>query len=80
MVNGSRTGSDPSAPADASRVDRPQLPWYFLYQLIKATGKFEEVEMANMTLNDARPDETFAALANSTRRAILARLAEGRPA
>ena len=33
--------------------------------------------MANMTLNDARLDETFAALANSTRRAILARLAEG---
>ena len=33
--------------------------------------------MANMTLDDARLDETFAALANSTRRAILARLAEG---
>lgn len=29
------------------------------------------------TLEDARLDETFAALANSTRRAILARLAEG---
>ncbi len=29
------------------------------------------------TLDDARLDETFAALANSTRRAILARLAEG---
>jgi DNA-binding transcriptional ArsR family regulator len=29
------------------------------------------------TLNDARLDETFAALANSTRRAILARLADG---
>src|SRR4051794_23667804 len=28
-------------------------------------------------LNDARLDETFAALANSTRRAILARLADG---
>ncbi len=32
---------------------------------------------ANETLDDARLDETFAALANSTRRAILARLAEG---
>lgn len=31
----------------------------------------------NATLDDARLDETFAALANSTRRAILARLAEG---
>ena len=31
----------------------------------------------NATLEDARLDETFAALANSTRRAILARLAEG---
>lgn len=33
--------------------------------------------MATATLDDARLDETFAALANSTRRAILARLAEG---
>jgi DNA-binding transcriptional ArsR family regulator len=33
--------------------------------------------MANTTLDDTRLDETFAALANSTRRAILARLAEG---
>lgn len=33
--------------------------------------------MANLTLDEARLDETFAALANSTRRAILARLAEG---
>ena len=32
---------------------------------------------ANATLDDERLDETFAALANSTRRAILARLAEG---
>ena len=32
---------------------------------------------ANATLDDARLDETFAALANTTRRAILARLAEG---
>ncbi len=32
---------------------------------------------AEATLDDARLDETFAALANSTRRAILARLAEG---
>ncbi len=32
---------------------------------------------ATATLNEARLDETFAALANSTRRAILARLAEG---
>jgi len=30
-----------------------------------------------MTMDDHRLDETFAALANSTRRAILARLAEG---
>jgi len=35
------------------------------------------VTAANATLEDARLDETFAALANSTRRAILARLAEG---
>ena len=33
--------------------------------------------MVNTTLDDTRLDETFAALANSTRRAILARLAEG---
>lgn len=32
---------------------------------------------ANATLDDERLDETFAALANSTRRAILARLVEG---
>ena len=32
---------------------------------------------AKATLEDARLDETFAALANSTRRAILARLADG---
>jgi len=32
---------------------------------------------ATAELDDARLDETFAALANSTRRAILARLAEG---
>ncbi len=32
---------------------------------------------ATAALDDARLDETFAALANSTRRAILARLAEG---
>lgn len=31
----------------------------------------------NVLLDDARLDETFAALANSTRRAILARLADG---
>jgi DNA-binding transcriptional ArsR family regulator len=35
------------------------------------------VARANATLDDARLDETFAALANSTRRAILARLADG---
>lgn len=33
--------------------------------------------MAHAELDDARLDETFAALANSTRRAILARLADG---
>jgi DNA-binding transcriptional ArsR family regulator len=33
--------------------------------------------MTTATLDDARLDETFAALANSTRRAILARLADG---
>jgi DNA-binding transcriptional ArsR family regulator len=32
---------------------------------------------ATATLDDAQLDETFAALANSTRRAILARLAKG---
>jgi DNA-binding transcriptional ArsR family regulator len=35
------------------------------------------VTTADAMLDDARLDETFAALANSTRRAILARLAEG---
>ena len=30
-----------------------------------------------LTIDEQRLDETFAALANSTRRAILARLAEG---
>jgi DNA-binding transcriptional ArsR family regulator len=35
------------------------------------------VTTVHATLDDARLDETFAALANSTRRAILARLAEG---
>jgi DNA-binding transcriptional ArsR family regulator len=33
--------------------------------------------MVTATIDDERLDETFAALANSTRRAILARLAEG---
>ena len=33
--------------------------------------------MTTATLDDDRLDETFAALANSTRRAILARLADG---
>lgn len=33
--------------------------------------------MATITLDDERLDETFAALANATRRSILARLAEG---
>ena len=33
--------------------------------------------MTTTTLDDARLDETFAALANSTRRAILAHLADG---
>ena len=35
------------------------------------------MKTATAALDDARLDETFAALANSTRRAILARLAEG---
>lgn len=35
------------------------------------------MKTAGATLDDARLDDTFAALANSTRRAILARLAEG---
>jgi DNA-binding transcriptional ArsR family regulator len=35
------------------------------------------VTTATATLDDARLDETFAALANSTRRAILAHLADG---
>ena len=35
------------------------------------------VTKGNATVDDARLDETFAALANSTRRAILARLADG---
>lgn len=33
--------------------------------------------MTNAALDDARLDETFAALSNSTRRAILARLSDG---
>src|SRR5215831_14751108 len=33
--------------------------------------------MANATVDDDRLDDTFAALANTTRRAILARLARG---
>ena len=36
-----------------------------------------EKSVTTTALGDARLDETFAALANSTRRAILARLAEG---
>src|ERR671939_449571 len=36
-----------------------------------------KVRMMAPTATDERLDETFAALANSTRRAILARLAEG---
>jgi DNA-binding transcriptional ArsR family regulator len=35
------------------------------------------LEVTTAMLDDERLDETFAALANSTRRAILARLAEG---
>lgn len=48
--------------------------------LINNQGKYgglNPVNTANATLDDARLDETFAALANSTRRSILARLAEG---
>jgi DNA-binding transcriptional ArsR family regulator len=37
----------------------------------------DPVTTATAVLDDARLDETFAALANSTRRAILARLVEG---
>ena len=37
----------------------------------------DPVTTATAMLDDARLDETFAALANSTRRSILARLAEG---
>ena len=39
--------------------------------------KGDTVTTATATLDDAHLDETFAALANSTRRAILARLADG---
>jgi len=41
------------------------------------SSKVTPVTTANATLDEAQLDETFAALANSTRRAILARLAEG---
>lgn len=57
-------------------------PWsgYFTLLLNKGCRKYQEVNPvapAETMLDDARLDETFAALANATRRAILARLAEG---
>jgi DNA-binding transcriptional ArsR family regulator len=50
---------------------------YFPYQLINYFRKCRGSPLTIATLDDARLDETFAALANSTRRAILARLANG---
>ena len=44
---------------------------------MESAERLVPVMTANVTLDDARLDETFAALANSTRRAILARLVEG---
>jgi DNA-binding transcriptional ArsR family regulator len=49
--------------------------WYFHGWLISLSGKYEVV-MATAADED-RLSETFAALASTTRRAILARLAEG---
>lgn len=49
---------------------------YFPYQLISCSGKYQEAHVAVLT-DDERLDDTFAALANSTRRAIVARLAQG---
>ena len=47
---------------------------YFPYQLISYLGRYRS--MATVTEED-RLTETFSALANSTRRAILARLSQG---
>ena len=48
---------------------------YFPSRLIIHTGKYGRA--VTLVIDEDRLSETFAALANSTRRAILARLAEG---
>src|SRR5207244_7357432 len=58
-----------------SPVDSHRRRLYFPYQLISYLGKCRRA--VTMVIDDDRLSETFAALASSTRRAILARLARG---
>jgi DNA-binding transcriptional ArsR family regulator len=62
-------------PPPAARLTAVDQTLYFPYWLINYLGKYGE--RMTLTLADDQLSETFAALANSTRRAILARLARG---
>ena len=57
-------------------VDGPRNRGYFPYWFIILSGNYE-VDVVSLVIDEDRLSETFAALANPTRRAILARLAEG---
>ena len=57
-------------------VDGPRNRGYFPYWFIILSGNYE-VDVVSLVIDEDRLSETFAALANATRRAILARLAEG---
>jgi DNA-binding transcriptional ArsR family regulator len=57
-------------------IDSTEARLYFPYQLISFSGKCRG-RAVTLTMDDDRLSETFAALANSTRRSILARLARG---
>src|SRR5450631_267849 len=65
----------PEAPRGGGTIDSIGRSLYFPRRLIIHSGKYGRV--MTMTIEDDRLSETFAALASSTRRAILARLAEG---
>ena len=58
-----------------SRLDGGRGLQYYPYQLINGCRNYGV--LMSLAMDEDRLTETFAALANSTRRAILARLAEG---
>src|SRR5215471_2315645 len=66
---------DETPPGGEPAIESSRGSLYFPYQLISYSGKCTRAMTTAM--DEDRLSETFAALANSTRRAILARLAEG---